>query len=173
MMIVLLWILILALLGGCGGDSSSGGETGFTDPAGYSLEVPEGWMVSDETAGDGLIRADFSRDEEMGIQVRLSSMPAAGFSSTVRSALDDYRRDMTGHWGGSLTETERITPDAGDEALTVRFRFSRDDGSEWYLQYSLVRKDDRLLMFQGGCSWPDREEGMQAFDNVVESVRFQ
>lgn len=172
-MIVLLWILLLALLSGCGGESSSEGQAGFSDPAGYSLEVPEDWTVSDRTSEDGLIRADFSRGQEMGIQVRLSSMPGATFSSTVRSALEDYRRDMTGHWGGSLTETERVTPDAGDEALTVRYRFSRDDGSEWYLQYSLVREDERLLMFQGGCRWPDREEGMRAFDLVVESVRFE
>jgi hypothetical protein len=170
--LTLLWALSASLLLACGG-SSSEAEARFTDPAGYSLEVPEGWTFSDHTAEDGLIRADFSRDEEMGIQVRLASVSAGGFSEAARSALEDYRRDMTGHWGGSLSETERLTPDAGNQALTVRYRFRRDDGSEWYLQHSLVRYGTRLLMFQGGCGWPDRGEGREAFDRLLASLVFE
>lgn len=170
--LALLWIPAAAFFWACGG-SSSEPEVRFTDPAGYSLEVPEGWTLADHSSGNGLIRADFSRDDEMGIQVRLASVVAGGFMETARSALEDYRRDMTEHWGGSLSETERVTPDAGDQALTVRYRFRRDDGSEWYLQYSLVSCDSRLLMFQGGCGWPDREEGGQAFDRLVESLVFE
>ncbi len=147
-------------------------DTVFTDPAGYRLRVPDGWRVSDRTKRDELIRADIDRGREMGIQVRLAPVSPGRFSAAVTSMLDDYRRDMTGRWGGDMTETGRCSPDAGEEALTVRFRARRKDGKEWYLQESFVRAGEKLLVLQGGCPWPRREEATRAFDAVVESVVF-
>lgn len=161
------------LLCACAGDRDGGGENAvFTDPAGYRLSVPDGWRVTDRTERGELIRADIDGGKQMGIQVRLAPVAPARFSATVKAMLDDYRRDMTGHWGGEMTETGRCSPDAGEEALTVRFRARRKDGKEWYLQESFVRSGEKLLVLQGGCPWPRREAAARAFDSILESVAF-
>jgi hypothetical protein len=165
--------LLMAAPAGCGGgDEAQDRAATFTDPAGYSLEVPQGWSLSDRTGGDGLIRADVTRGEGMGVQVRLVSPPPGNFRSATSSMLRDYVSDMSGHWGGGMEETERITPDVGDRALTVRFRATRDDGSVWFLQESFVQSGGRMVVLQGGCPREDMETALPAFDRMVESISF-
>ena len=156
----------------CGGGEEGEGPKTFTDPAGYSLEVPAGWNLSDRTAGNGLIRADVTRGEGMGIQARLLPLSPSGFDAAASRLLRDYMRDMSGHWGGNVAETGRVTPEVGERALTVRLRASRDDGSFWYLQESFVSAGDMLVVLQGGCPWKDRVRAREAFDAMVESVSF-
>ncbi|MFO7950194.1 MAG: hypothetical protein R6U36_07475 [Candidatus Fermentibacteraceae bacterium] len=164
--------LIMAVLASaCGGGEGDGPKT-FDDPAGYSLEVPGGWSLSDRTAGDGLIRADITGGDGMGIQVRLLPLSPSGFDAAVSRLLREYIRDMSGHWGGGMAETERTAPDAGEKALTVRFRATRDDGSVWYLQESFVSAGDMLVVLQGGCPWERRDRARAAFDDMVDSISF-
>ncbi len=169
---ILIATLLLAVLTSACGEGEGEEPQTFTDPAGYSLEVPGGWSLSDRTAGDGLIRADIQREDDMGIQVRLVPLSGSGFSTRTSSMLSDYRADMSGHWGGRMAETDRITPEAGERALTVRFRATRDDGSAWYLQESFVSSGDMLVVLQGGCPWDGRAPARSAFDGMVESVSF-
>jgi len=163
--------ILLALPACGGGDDRNEAET-FTDPAGYSLEVPAEWTLSDRTEADGLIRADIGPGGNVGIQVRVVPLSAGGFAATTSAMLREYEADMSGHWGGSLEELERTSPGAGEEALTVRFRADRSDGSAWYLQESFVGGGDILVVLQGGCPWEQRSGIREAFDAIVESVRF-
>lgn len=164
--------IIAVLSSACGGGEEGEGPKSFDDPAGYSLEVPGGWSLSDRTDGDGLIRADVNREDDMGIQVRLLPLSPSGFDAMTASLLNGYREDMSGHWGGSVAETGRITPEVGERALTVRLRASRDDEGVWYLQESFVSSGDMLVVLQGGCPWAKRELARPAFDAMVESISF-
>jgi len=164
--------LIIAVLASACGRGKEGSAATFDDPAGYSLEVPEGWTLSDRTAGDGLIRADITRGDSIGIQVRLRLLIPSGFDSAVSRLLRDYVQDMSGHWGGHVAETGRIIPEVGERALTVRLRATRDDGSIWYLQESFVSSGDMLVVLQGGCAWTERGLARPAFDAMVESISF-
>lgn len=164
-------LIIAVLASACGGGEGGGPKT-FKDPAGYSLEVPGGWSLSDHTSGDGLIRADITGGDGMGIQVRLLPLSPSGFDAAVSQLLRDYIQDMSGHWGGGMAETERTAPEAGERALTVRFRAARDDGSVWYLQESFVSAGDVLVVLQGGCPWAGRDRARPAFDAMVESISF-
>lgn len=144
----------------------------FRDPAGYTLEIPEGWDLSERTSGEGLIRADITANASMGLQVRLTEVSPSNFHLKAEQLLAGYCEDMESHWGGSLHEMERFSPDAGDQALTVRIRSDRENGENWYLQESFVRGGSMLLVFQGGSRWTDREEAMVIFDEIVASSAF-
>lgn len=165
-------LIIAVLASACGGGEEGESPKRFDDPAGYSLEVPEGWSLSPRTTGDGLIRADITGGDGTGIQVRLMPLSQSGFDAAVSRLLRDYIRDMSGHWGGNVVETGRITPEVGERALTVRLRASRDDGSVWYLQESFVSSGDMLVVLQGGCAWTERGLARPAFDAMVESISF-
>ncbi len=150
-----------------------GTEAGtLTDPAGYTIAIPPEWQTADNFGTDGFIRADITKGSDMGIQVRLTDTAPENFSITAEAMIEDYSTDMSSHYGGYCTETERFYPEAGDEALTACFRSEWEDGSKWYLQLSLVRNDNMLVIFQSGCGWEDRQEGSNSFDLVVESIVF-
>jgi len=102
----------------------------------------------------------------------LPDTSAGSFTFTAEAMIEDYATDMSTHYGGYCNETERLYPEAGDEAITVRFDSEWDDGSRWYLQLSLVRKGAMLVIFQCGCPWEDRLEGKESFDLIVESIVF-
>lgn len=144
----------------------------LTDPAGYTIAIPPGWQATEHFGADHLIRADISKNGSMGLQVRLTDTTPHDFTSTAEAMIQDYATDMSSHYGGYCTETESSYPEAGDEALTACFRSEWENGSEWFLQLSLVRRNDMLVIFQCGCSWEDRQEGRQRFDQVVESLVF-
>ena len=133
---------------------------------------PQGWEATERFAADGLIRADISKSEHMGLQIRLTDTAPGAFTSTAEAMAEDYATDMATHYGGYCNETERLYPETGDEAITVRFDSEWDDGSRWYLQLSLVRKGTMLVIFQCGCPWEDRQEGRSSFNRVVESIVF-
>ena len=167
--LVLLYTVPLLSLSAC----RQGNEAGtLSDPAGYTIAIPPEWQTADNFGTDGFIRADITKGSDMGIQVRLTDTAPENFSITAEAMIDDYSTDMSSHYGGYCTETERFYPEAGDEALTACFRSEWEDGSEWYLQLSLVRNNNMLVIFQSGCGWEDRGEGRQLFDRVVESITF-
>lgn len=165
-------ILLTLLAGACGTQDNAGDPLTFTDPAGYSITVPSGWTVVERPDPDALIRADIYRDEEMGLQVRLSDVEPSSFRSTAEALITDYSMDIASRWGGHCGEVERSFPQAGTQSLTTRFQAEYGDGSSWYLQLSLVNRGSMLLILQCGCPWEDRLEGQAAFDGMVESVSF-
>ena len=167
--LVLLYTVPLLSLSAC----RQGSEAGtLTDPDGYTVTIPSGWEAAEHFGTDNLIRADISKNSSMGLQIRLTDTTPYDFTSTAEAMIQDYAGDMSSHYGGYCTETERFYPEAGDQALTACFHAEWEDGSEWFLQLSLVRRNSMLVIFQCGCSWEDRQEGRQHFDQVVESIVF-
>lgn len=166
------FMLLLLLAAACSGSEEDKEAAVITDPEGYTLALPSGWDVSKNFQDGVFIRADITRGDDMGIQIRLTNASPGTFASTAETMITDYTAEMSAHWGGQCRETEREIITAGDEALSARFQSVREDGQQWYLQLSLVRKGSMLLIFQCGCRWEDRQEGQEAFDGTVESVRF-
>lgn len=144
----------------------------MTDPAGYSLTVPDGWTVSEHFGTGAAIRADLTGGDDMGLQVRLADVKPSGFLSTAEYMIADYAGDMTARRGGSCDETERIDPGVGYRSVTARFRGRWQDGGDWYLQLSLVGSESMLVILQCGCPWEERQRGREIFDGVVGSIAF-
>ena len=144
----------------------------FVDPAGFRIDVPPGWHVVNRTADNGLIRADFTRDKDMGVQIRLIRLHSGSFQDLIEQAVSAYRNEMSRHWGGSVLETERGVLDDPHGAVNVRFKATRPDHAAWYLQQSLVRRGALVLVCQGGCPWSRRQEGAAALDRLVASIDF-
>ncbi|MBD3278590.1 MAG: hypothetical protein GF388_09835 [Candidatus Aegiribacteria sp.] len=157
---VLLSLVITLLLilpkTGCSENATEGETSTLTDPEGYSLAVPPGWNTEQHFQEGSLIRADITRGDDMGVQVRLTQLSTQDFESTARAMIADYASDMSSHRGG-CHEKGRDVPAAGDEAITARFRAGPDNGQKWYLQLSLVRHGSMLVMLQCGCRWEERQ----------------
>jgi hypothetical protein len=169
---VIITIILILPKAGCSESGTDGETSTFTDPAGYSLTVPPGWNTEQHFQEGNLIRADITRGEDIGVQVRLTQLSTQDFESTARAMIADYAGDMSSHRGG-CHETGRDVPAAGDEAITARFRAGPDNGQQWYLQLSLVCHGSMLVMLQCGCRWEERQEGQEAFDGIVESISFR
>ena len=165
-------LLILLLVTACGAGGSGQEASVLSDPEGYSVTVPPGWEVAEHFREGSFIRADITDGGDMGMQIRLADVSPGGFYANAESMIADYAEDMSAHHGGNCTETGREAPAAGDEALTARFLAEHSSGNRWYLQLSLVRSDDMLVIFQCGCIWEDRQQGRATFDRTVESISF-
>ena len=166
-------MLILLLVASCTGSEEVNEAEVMTDPEGYTVAIPSGWDVSENFRNDAYIRADITRGDDMGIQIRFTDVSPNSYTSTAEAMITDYVDDMSAHRGGPCLETGREIITAGEDALTARFQSRWEDGQQWYLQLSLVRKGSMLVIFQCGCRWEDRQEGQKAFDETVESITFQ
>lgn len=104
-------------------------EVTFSDSAGYTVPIPEGWRLIDHTKRDQLIRADITKGKDAGVQVRLQKCSPDAFVEMEKALSHQYKLDMSKHWGGDCVEIETTTLRKG--ALTRRFQLDRKDGQRW------------------------------------------
>lgn len=170
--LLILLLSPMTVLSAQSGQAQPSSSREFTDPAGYRFIIPPGWRSPDYNAKNGHIRADILKNDNAGFQVRLTACDPGGFEKTVESAVRGYKKDMTQHWGGSIEQLKRSTVDAGEEAAIFHFRAERNNGQIWYLNETFIRSGNKLVVFQCGCPWPEREAFSLELEGVIRSIRF-
>jgi hypothetical protein len=149
----------------------SGGLHTFHDiTGGYRIQYPAHWKLDDHTRADRLIRADISTGKVAGVQIRIEKGIAVDFPRYVDTYIERFKSDMTGHWGGDVTETDRRFEAIGaHEGCRISLILKRGDGQEWFFKEYLWPRGDWVYIIQAGTELDSRRENEPILDAMAAS----
>ncbi len=146
-------------------------EIVFSDPAGYEFTLPIGWTLYDKSKSGKLIRADITKGNNSGIQIRLTKCKAENFENWVNKSIEKYKTDMSQHHKGEIKETDRENVNIGDGAVSVSLYAKWASGKEWYFQEVFILFGDKVVIMQGGALWANHEGFASEFCTIAESFK--
>ena len=172
---IILVLLSLILLSGCGGDDGSSGGKDTVSGSGYSVELPTGWSDSTDEAEDveTPVRFDrvLSKKSQDGFATNVNVVrERAPEGITLDQVEEQFRRQIEGLGATNLTPPEEIEVD-GEGAVARNYTLKGSGKTVRGRQIFSVH-DDRVFTVSF-TSLPERFEAERAeFQEILDSWRW-
>lgn len=140
---------------------------------GYEVSYPKGWLLVSKSNENGMIRADISKSNEAGLQIRKYSIGNQSSDVFVQSYLGTFIEEMESHWSGKFTQLSYDKRDLPESNYyRVEYSFLRGDGQKWFFIEYVWVQNQMGITFQ--CGIEDRlvEKYRGEFDLIADSFRF-
>jgi len=146
----------------------------FKDRAGgYLVSYPKGWLLVSKSGENGMIRADISKGNEAGLQIRKYTLGKQSRDEFVHDYLDTFVSEMENHWSGQFTQLSYDKRDLNESSYyRVEYSFLRGDGQKWFFIEYVWIQDETAIAFQCGIEERLVEKYRGEFDLIADSFRF-
>jgi len=146
----------------------------FKDRTGrYEVSYPKGWTLVSKSNENGMIRADISKGNEAGLQIRKYNISNKSSDDFVKVYLENFVQEMERHWSGKFTQLSFDKRDLKESRYyRVEYSFLRGDGQKWFFIEYVWVKEETAIAFQ--CGIEDRlvEKYRSEFDLIADSFKF-
>lgn len=140
---------------------------------GYEVSYPKGWLLVSKSNENGMIRADISKGNEAGLQIRKYSIGQQNSDEFVQSYLATFVEEMENHWSGKFTQLSFDKRDLRESSYyRVEYIFLRGDGLKWFFIEYVWVQDEKAIAFQCGIEERLVEKYRGEFDLIADSFRF-
>ena len=140
---------------------------------GYRLHYPSTWTIQQYPDSEDLVKADITKDDETGLQMRVYVNTESGLTSFLEQYVPDFDTQMRRRWGGEMTVIEqRYATFDLQRGFIISFDFIREDGTRYFFKHYLVGRDNRVYVIQCGTPFEVRSANESVFDSIVESLDF-
>jgi hypothetical protein len=181
--------LIIYLVVGFGGKGAGQAEKGrqpqavkpdmdnmltFCDKAGgYQIQYPSNWTLDDQSAANQMVRANIGQGDRVGFQIRVYDDMRQESDAFVDWYAEQFIEDMTGHWGGDMSQAGREHGLIGKEqGSRLTFVLNRRDGEKWFFKHYLWRQGRRVIVLQCGTPVELRQHNEPVLDKIAETFEF-
>jgi hypothetical protein len=140
---------------------------------GYQIQYPSNWMLDDKTAVNQMIRANISRAETVGFQIRMYDAVNDDFDEYVDWYADQFIEDMQGHWGGEMSLAGQEHGLIGKHpGCRLSYTLNRRDGEKWFFKHYLWPQGKRVIVLQCGTPVELRQQTKPVLDKIAETFEF-
>ncbi len=120
-----------------------------------------------------MIRADISKGNEAGLQIRKYTLSKQNSDEFVQSYLDTFVDEMENHWSGKFTQLSFDKRDLRESNYyRVEYSFLRGDGQKWFFIEYIWVQAETAIAFQCGIEERLVEKYRGEFDLIADSFRF-
>jgi len=143
------------------------------DAENYLIRYPHDWSLEDSTSGGHMIRADITKDQSTGLQIRIHRAVSSDVHRYVASHVEQFLEDMKAHWKGSIHETGRHYGEIGtNSGCRVTMVFERSDGTNWFFKQYLWPRGDEVVLLQCGTPLESQLENEPILDRISATFEF-
>ena len=137
---------------------------------GYRLHYPSDWTVQQSPDSEDLVKANISKDDETGLQVRVYTDITSNLNTFLEGYVPDFDHKMRQQWGGEMIILEqRYTTFDQQRGFIISFDFKREDGARYFFKQYLISRDNKVYVIQCGTPFDLRSINETLFDSIAES----
>lgn len=139
----------------------------------YKIEFPLAWKAVKSPHSKDLIKAEFEKNKETGLQVRIYKTKS-NFKNFVDWYVGNYTKQMTQHYHQSTLTVlkKQFSKPPSPRWFYVSFDFTQKPGYRYYVIQYVFPRQNEMFVLQAGCPYAERHSFESTVLRMAKSLTF-